>query len=56
MLVLQIFEKQLLQPEGMLIVEHSKHTPIDHLPHFSFDKKYGASIFSFFEIENNDLE
>jgi 16S rRNA (guanine(966)-N(2))-methyltransferase RsmD len=55
-LVLQIFEKQLLQPEGMLIVEHSKHTPIDHLPHFSFDKKYGASVFSFFEIENDDLE
>lgn len=51
--VLQIFEKKALNEDGMLIVEHSKHTKLDHLIHFSFQKNYGGSVFSFFEIENN---
>jgi len=49
-LVSSIFEQQLLQEEGMMIIEHSKYTKLDHMPHFSFKKSYGGSIFSFFEI------
>jgi 16S rRNA (guanine(966)-N(2))-methyltransferase RsmD len=49
-----VFEKGLLDEEGMLIIEHSKYTKMEHLPHFSFQKSYGGSFFSFFEIENNE--
>ena len=49
-LVLLIFEKELLQEDGMMVIEHSKYTKLDHLINFSFKKTYGGSIFSFFEI------
>lgn len=45
-----VFENNLLAEEGILIIEHSKHTSLTHLPHFSFEKRYGGSVFSFFEI------
>lgn len=45
-----VFEKELLTDVGMLIIEHSKHTSLIHLPHFNFQKIYGGSVFSFFEI------
>ena len=48
--VLRIFEQNLLRLDGMLIVEHSKHTKLAHLAHFSFQKNYGGSTFSFFEL------
>ncbi len=44
-----VFERKLLSPEGMLIIEHSKHTSMDAHPYFSFRKNYGGSVFSFFE-------
>jgi 16S rRNA (guanine966-N2)-methyltransferase len=47
---LLVFEKNTLQEDGMMIIEHSKYTKLDHLIHFSFKKSYGGSIFSFFEI------
>jgi len=40
----------------MLIVEHSKYTKMEHLPHFSFQKSYGGSFFSFFEIVTSEDE
>lgn len=49
-IVLSVFEHQLLGGDGMMIIEHSKYTRLDHLIHFSFKKSYGGSIFSFFEI------
>jgi 16S rRNA (guanine966-N2)-methyltransferase len=49
-IVLTIFEKNALNEDGMMIIEHSKYTKLDHLTHFSFKKSYGSSIFSFFEI------
>lgn len=49
-IVLLVFEKNTLQEDGMMIIEHSKYTKLDHLIHFSFKKSYGGSIFSFFEI------
>ncbi|RAV30373.1 RsmD family RNA methyltransferase [Sinomicrobium soli] len=44
-----VFENGLLEDDGFLIVEHSRHTRMDHLPRFAFEKKYGNCIFSFFE-------
>ena len=54
--VLTVFEKEALQEDGMMIIEHSKYTKLDHLVHFSFKKSYGGSIFSFFEIEKSTDE
>jgi 16S rRNA (guanine966-N2)-methyltransferase len=50
-IVLSVFDKNLLNQNGMMVIEHSKYTKLDHLPHFSFKKIYGGSIFSFFEIQ-----
>lgn len=50
-LVTLIFQHELLSEDGMMIIESSKHTPLDHMMNFSFKKKYGGSIFSFFEFE-----
>mgnify|MGYP006141032253 FL=1 len=49
-----VFENELLAADGMLIIEHSKHTKLDHLSHFSFQKNYGGSVFSFFEYESSE--
>ncbi|WP_300977637.1 RsmD family RNA methyltransferase [Flavobacterium sp.] len=54
--VLLVFEKNLLNEEGMMIIEHSKYTKMDHLDNFSFQKSYGGSFFSFFEFNNTDEE
>ena len=43
-----VFKNQLLEDEGILIVEHSKHTKLDELEHFSYSKSYGSNMFSFF--------
>ena len=51
-----IFENELLEEEGMLIVEHSKHTKLDHMMNFSFAKNYGGSVFSFYELESDEEE
>ena len=49
-----VFEKELLGPNGMLVVEHSKRTKLDHMMHFSFEKNYGGSVFTFYELEGDD--
>lgn len=51
-----IFENELLDDEGMLVVEHSKYTKLDHLANYSFQKNYGGSVFTFFELEGDDEE
>lgn len=48
-IVEQVFEKQLLKCDGLLIVEHSKQTDLSSNKYFSYAKKYGGSVFSFFE-------
>ena len=55
-IVLSIFEKNLLHENGMMVIEHSKYTKLDHLIHFSFKKSYGGSIFSFFEFDTIEKE
>jgi 16S rRNA (guanine(966)-N(2))-methyltransferase RsmD len=58
--VQSVFERELLSEDGMMIVEHSKHTKLEHLNQFSFQKNYGGSTFSFFEWEsesdNDEIE
>lgn len=49
-----IFENELLDEEGMLVVEHSKYTKLDHMANYSFQKNYGGSVFTFFEFESDD--
>jgi 16S rRNA (guanine966-N2)-methyltransferase len=55
-IVLLIFEKELLNEEGMMVIEHSKYTKLDHMINFSFQKSYGGSIFSFFELNSTEEE
>ena len=51
-----IFDNQILDTDGMLIIEHSKDTSLEHMTHFSFAKRYGGTVFSFFEFESEDEE
>ncbi|GGD28940.1 16S rRNA (guanine(966)-N(2))-methyltransferase RsmD [Hyunsoonleella pacifica] len=44
-----VFQNNILLDEGMLIIEHSKHTNLSTLPNFSNQKNYGGSVFSFFK-------
>lgn len=46
-----IFQNDLLHPEGVLIIEHSKQTKLQNHPDFSYEKRYGGNVFSFFEKE-----
>lgn len=55
-IVLLIFEKELLNDDGMMVIEHSKYTKLDHMINFSFQKSYGGSIFSFFELDSTEEE
>ena len=44
-------ERNLLNENGALILEHSKHTKLDALNGFIEKRKYGSSTFSFFKFE-----
>ncbi len=48
-----VFKNNLLEDDGWLIVEHSKHTDISHLPNYSHSKGYGGNMFSFFELDSS---
>jgi 16S rRNA (guanine966-N2)-methyltransferase len=45
------FENNLLNENGILIIEHGQRVKLEHLPHFSQHRKYGNVNFSFFTIE-----
>ncbi|WP_199185063.1 RsmD family RNA methyltransferase [Aquimarina sp. I32.4] len=44
-----VFENELLNDDGMLIIEHSKYTSLEEAPYFDNSRKYGGSVFSFFK-------
>ena len=44
-----VFENAILEEEGMLIIEHSKHTDLSDLERFRESRNYGNCVFSFFE-------
>lgn len=43
-----VFERELLNENGCLIIEHSKHLDLSNEPNFVELKKYGGVCFSFF--------
>lgn len=47
-----VFQKQLLKPNGILIIEHGPSTKLDLLHGFQKLKKYGNVNFSFFQQIN----
>jgi 16S rRNA (guanine(966)-N(2))-methyltransferase RsmD len=44
-----IFQNNLLESDGLLIIEHSKQTNLSTLPYYAYSKSYGGNMFSFFE-------
>lgn len=50
-IVTLVLDNELLQQDGMMIIEHSKYTKLNHMMNFSFQKNYGGSVFSFFEFD-----
>lgn len=48
-LVATVFERQLLAPNGLLVLEHDKHRPLTQLAQLQDERLYGNSRFSFFE-------
>jgi 16S rRNA G966 N2-methylase RsmD len=48
-IVKTVFERELLNENGILILEHSKQKSFDTEPKFSFFRNYGNVTFSFFK-------
>jgi len=46
-----IFERNILNKGGLLIVEHAVQTDLSHVSYFDRERKYGSSKFSFFRKE-----
>lgn len=44
-----VFDREILNEDGVLIVEHSKHTDLTTHEKHIYDKRYGGNVFSFFE-------
>ena len=44
-----VFDREILNKDGLLVIEHSKHTDLSTHANFSYSKKYGGNMFSFFE-------
>ena len=45
----KIFQNDLKNTDGLVIIEHSKDTDLSNLPYFKEFRKYGGSVFSFFQ-------
>lgn len=50
-----VFEKKLLLPGGLLIIEHGPKTKLEDLPGFKEHRKYGNVNFSFFYENSSAL-
>ncbi len=44
-----IFERNLLNEDGIVTIEHGKKTSLSEHPNFDFERKYGAVHFSFLQ-------
>ncbi|MBS1523154.1 MAG: 16S rRNA (guanine(966)-N(2))-methyltransferase RsmD [Bacteroidetes bacterium] len=49
-----VFEKNLLLPDGLLIIEHQSLQNLSNHPAFVEQRKYGHSSFSFFRNQSNE--
>jgi len=45
-----VFEKGILNEDGMLIIEHGKKTDLSNYSNFQNARKYGGNMFSFFHL------
>ncbi|SHF57250.1 16S rRNA (guanine(966)-N(2))-methyltransferase RsmD [Salegentibacter echinorum] len=48
-----VFDRQLLNTGGQLIIEHSKHTDLSNFTNFISCRRYGNAVFSFFETSED---
>ncbi|MEB3004084.1 RsmD family RNA methyltransferase [Capnocytophaga sp. G2] len=48
-LVSLVFDRALLSPDGILIIEHSAKVSMGEQPYFDQERRYGGTTFSFFE-------
>jgi 16S rRNA (guanine966-N2)-methyltransferase len=46
-----VFINDMLNIDGLLVIEHSKYTKLSDHPNLSEERQYGSSVFSFFEIK-----
>ncbi len=51
-----IFERQLLSPRGLLVVEHDMRQNFAQHPHFEEERKYGQTRFSLFKERKPPLQ
>lgn len=49
-LPLQLFQYKLLAPGGWFVLEHTPRNNYKNFEHFSFERNYGTTIFSVFEM------
>ncbi|WP_289062105.1 RsmD family RNA methyltransferase [uncultured Zobellia sp.] len=49
-----VFENELLLDNGLLIIEHASQMDLSHINNFVENRKYGSSMFSFFENPDQD--
>jgi 16S rRNA (guanine966-N2)-methyltransferase len=52
-LPLQVFEKKMLLPGGIFVMEHTPRNDYQNHPNFLRTKKYGTTIFTFFMLPNS---
>ena len=50
-LVTTIFERKLLNEDGVVIIEHGRRTDLSHLPEYDQTKQYGNVYFSFLSYQ-----
>ncbi|MGB3591313.1 MAG: 16S rRNA (guanine(966)-N(2))-methyltransferase RsmD [Nonlabens sp.] len=51
-----VFERNLLKEDGILIVEHSKHTDLQSHQYCTESRRYGGTVFSFFPNSSGEEE
>lgn len=49
-----VFDNYMIALGGILIIEHSKHTSLVSHPHFSSERRYGGTTFSFFILSDEE--
>ena len=50
----KVFERNLLKPDGILVIEHASQVKLQNIPNHIESRKYGQSTFSFFELPSSD--
>ena len=55
-IVALVFQQNILDQDGMLIIEHGKYTKLDRFINYVETRHYGGNAFSFFEMPESDEE